>query len=159
VASLPSGILRGVAALRWFFVALALNLATATAFAHQADSLAPTPSAPPPAPKSPVGAADARPNVWPFVLVGAGALTLGTGIWLVHSDHTEAAAPTCTAMPGGHTTCPYATTTTWQGWAFVALGAQLAIAGVAWRLYEVHNARARISLAAGFGDLRLVGTF
>ena len=148
-----------VAASRWFLTALALNLAAAPAFAHEADSLAPTPSAPPPPPKTPVGAAEALPNVWPFVLVGGGALTLGTGIWLVHRDDTEAKAPTCTTMPGGHTTCPYGTATAWQGWAFVALGAQLAIAGIAWRIYEVHNARARVSLAAGFGELRLVGTF
>jgi hypothetical protein len=152
-----------VAASRWFLVAfvlhLVLHLVAAPAFAHEGDSISPTPSSPPPAPKAPVGAADAHPTVWPFVLVGAGALTLGTGIWLVHRDHTDATAPSCTTVPGGHTTCPYGTATLWQGWAFVALGAQLAIAGAIWRIYEVRHASARVSLAAGFGDLRLVGTF
>jgi len=136
-----------------------LHLVSAPAFAHEGDSLAPTPSAAPPAPKAPVGAADAHLTVWPFVLMGAGALTLGTGIWLVHRDHTDAAAPACMTAPGGRAACPYGTATAWQGWAFVALGTQLAIAGVAWRIYEVRHAPARVSLALGLGELRLLGTF
>jgi hypothetical protein len=154
------GIVADVTASRFLLAALIVNLAAAPALAHEADSLspAPRPNATPP-PTTPVGAAEAHLRVWPFVLVGVGALTLGTGIWLVHRDHTDPTAPPCMTVPGGRTTCPYGTATTWQGWAFVAVGAELALAGIAWRIYEVRHTRTSVSLAAGLGNLRLSGTF
>ena len=94
------------------------------------------------------------------MLIGAGALTLGTGIWLVHRDDTEPACPPARRSPLGRTTCPYGTSTSWQGWAVVAIGAQLAIAGAAWRVYEVrHHAKKSVSVVAGLGSLGLTGTF
>jgi hypothetical protein len=152
-----------VAPTRWFLAVLILNVAAAPAFAHEGDSLSPAPPPGSPStvlPKTTTSPAEARPTVWPFVLIGAGALTLGTGIWLVHRDHSDDAAPACTTVSGGRTSCPYGTSTQWQGWGFVALGAQLAIAGVAWRIYETrHHSSTTLSLAAGPGALRLVGTF
>lgn len=143
-------------------LALALEIAATPALAHEGDTtLAPTPAAtPPPPPTSPVGAVEARNTPWPWVLIGAGALTLGTGIWLVHKDDTEPEMPACTASPIGRTTCPYGTSTLWQGWAVVAIGAQLAIAGAAWRIYEVrHHAKKSVSVVAGLGTFGLSGTF
>ena len=93
------------------------------------------------------------------MLVGVGALTLAGGIWLVHRDHTDVTMPTCTAPQYTHTSCPYGTATSWQGWPLVAIGAQLAVAGVAWRVYEVRHARKSVSLVAGLGDLSIVGRF
>jgi hypothetical protein len=95
---------------------------------------------------------------WPFALIGVGALTLGTGAWLVHRDN-QAGTPMCTAGAGGHPICPYATSTEWQGWAFVGIGAQIAIAGVIWRIVESRQAPMKVTLAAGPGAVRLVGTF
>jgi hypothetical protein len=140
--------------------ALVLN-AAAPAFAHEGDTLspAPAPAAPPPPPSSPVGPADAHPTPWPWVVVGAGALTLGTGIWLVNKDDNSPAMPACTTSPIARTTCPYSTATKWQGWAFVALGAQLAVAGVVWRIYEVKHAKKSVTVVAGLGELGLSGTF
>jgi hypothetical protein len=142
-------------------LALAVELAGAPAFAHEGETLAPTPAAtPPPPPTSPVGAVEARNTPWPWVLIGVGALTLGTGIWLVHKNDTDAEMPACTTSPFGRTSCPYATQTFWQGWAVVAIGAQLAIAGAAWRVYEVrHHAKKSVSVVAGLGSLGLSGTF
>jgi hypothetical protein len=133
------------------------SFAARPALAHEGDTLspAPAPAAPPPLPLTPVGPAEARPTPWPWVLVGAGAVTLGTGIWLVYKDDHDASAPACTTSPIGHTTCPYGTSTFWQGWAVVALGAQLAIAGVAWRVYEVRHAKKSVSVVAGLGSLGL----
>lgn len=145
---------------RCFFAGLLLNIAAAPAFAHEGDTVVPGPVAsPPPAPLTPMGPADARETVWPFVVVGLGAVTLGTGVWLVHRDDNNPAMPACTTMQGGHTTCPYSTATQWQGWGFVAIGAQMMLAGIAWRLYEVRRATGHISLAAVPGGLRLGGTF
>jgi hypothetical protein len=140
-------------------LALALNAAAAPAFAHGGDTLSPAPvAAPPPPPTTPVGAVEARNTPWPWVLIGAGALTLGTGIWLVHKDDSDAAMPACMASPIAKASCPYSTATTWQGWAVVALGAQLAIAGAAWRIYEVrHHAKKSVTVVAGLGGI--AGTF
>lgn len=143
-------------------LALALEVASAPAFAREGDDSpgAPAPSAPPPPPPEKVGAASARVTPWPWVLAGAGALTLGTGIWLVHKDDNEVAMPACTTSPLGKTTCPYSTSTFWQGWAVVALGAQLAIAGTIWGIYEVrHRPKKSVSVIAGVGTLGLTGTF
>jgi hypothetical protein len=132
-----------------------LPLAAAPARAHEGDALAP--KAPPatPAPPAPVGPAPARRTPWPWVLIGAGALTLGAGIWLVHKDDTDSAMPACTTSQLGPTSCPYSTATSWQGWAVVALGAQLAIAGAAWRFYEVRHAKTSVTVVAGLGTVGL----
>jgi hypothetical protein len=156
--------MRRMAPSRWFLAAvvldLVLNLAAVPAFAHESDTLVPAPRAPsPPVPAVSVGAAESHAKVWPWLLLGAGALTLGGGIWLVHRDDTDNPAPACTTVPSGRTTCPYGTATAWQGWMFVAIGAQLAIAGAAWRIYEVRHAKQTVSLVAGLGDLSLVGRF
>jgi hypothetical protein len=97
-------------------------------------------------------------KVWQGVLVGAGAVTLGTGAWLVYKDSHDVTGM-CITSPIGRTTCPYSTATRWQGWAFVALGAQLAAAGIVWRVFEVRAANKTVSLAAGLGNLRVIGTF
>jgi hypothetical protein len=93
------------------------------------------------------------------VLVGAGALTLGTGAWLVYKGDQGSNAPACTTSPIGRTTCPYGASTSWQGWGFVALGVELAAAGVAWRVYQVRHAKKSVSVIAGLGGLGLTGTF
>jgi hypothetical protein len=142
-------------------LALALNVAAAPAFAHEGDTLAPAPvAAPPPAPLTPVGPAEVKRNSpWPWALIGAGALTLGTGIWLVHRDNSDANMPACTTSPvNSRATCPYSTATQWPGWAVVAIGAQLAIAGVAWRIYEVrHSPKKTVTVVLAPGGL--AGTF
>jgi hypothetical protein len=132
-----------------------LPLAAAPARAHEGDSVAPVPATVPPPPPAPVGPAAARRTPWPWVLIGAGALTLGAGIWLVHKDDTDAAMPACTTSPIGRTTCPYSTATSWPGWAVVAIGAQLAVAGVIWRVYEVRHAKTSVSVIAGLGSVGL----
>jgi hypothetical protein len=139
---------------------LALQLAAAPAFAHEGDTLTPAPvPSPPPTPTQPLGPAPARVTPWPFVLAGVGALTIGTGIWLVHRDDSDQPAPACTSLANGRTTCPYRTGNFWQGWGLVAIGAQLAAAGVLWRVYEVRHAKTSVSVVAGLGDLGISGTF
>jgi hypothetical protein len=142
--------------------ALATSLASAPAFAHEGDTAAgaPAPSSPPPPPLETLGPVSTRVTPWPWVLAGAGALTLGTGIWLVHKDDTDAAMPACTTSPIGRTTCPYSTKTFWQGWAVVAVGAQLAIAGTVWGVYQLrHHPKKSVNVVAGLGSLGLSGTF
>jgi hypothetical protein len=139
---------------------LALQLAAAPAFAHEGDGLAPAPAVPPPPPPtSPVGAAPARISPWPWVMAGVGVLTLGAGIYVVHRADSENSVPACTTSPIGPASCPYSKPSTWQGWGLVAIGAQLAIAGAAWRVYEVRHARKSVSVIAGLGTLQLAGTF
>jgi hypothetical protein len=134
--------------------------ASRPAFAHEGETLT---SAPPPGSPSPflpatnVSPSETRHKVWPWVFIGVGALTLGTGIWLVHKDDTDASMPMCTTSPIARTTCPYSTATQWQGWAVVAIGAQLAALGIVWEVFQVRRARKSVSLAAGPGGL--VGTF
>jgi hypothetical protein len=139
---------------------LALSLAAAPAFAHEGDTLAPAPVVtPPPPPPSPVGPAPARETPWPFVVVGVGALTLGTGIWMVTRDHSDSGMPACTTMQAGRTTCPFASGSLGLGWGVVAIGAQIALAGVAWRVYEVRHAKTSVSVVAGLGQLGFAGRF
>jgi hypothetical protein len=95
---------------------------------------------------------------WPFALIGVGALTLGAGAWLAYRDN-QGGTPMCTVGAGGHTTCPYATSTQWEGWALVGIGAQLAAAGIIWRIVEARPATTTLSLAAGPGTVGLIGTF
>jgi hypothetical protein len=98
---------------------------------------------------------------WPWVFMGVGALTLGTGIWLAYRDDHDTTAP-CMALPNGRASCPLATSTQWQGWGFVAIGAELAVGGIVWRVVEARRLgrlERNISLVTGLGDLRLVGTF
>jgi hypothetical protein len=77
----------------------------------------------------------------------------------VHKDNTDPSMPACTTAPHAPTMCPYSTASKWQGWAVVAVGAELALAGVAWRIWEVRRAEKRASLMASLDGLHLVGTF
>ena len=99
-----------------------------------------------------------RHSPWPWTLMGVGALTLGTGVWLVYRDNHDG-TPSCTVLPSGRASCPLATSTSWQGWSFVAIGAELAAAGLVWRIVELRRPDRKISLVTGLGDLRLIGTF
>jgi hypothetical protein len=130
------------------------------ASAHEGDTLTslPPPGSPSsllPAPN--VSSSEKSHKVWPWVLVGVGALSLGTGVWLVHKDHTDVSMPACTTSPLGRTTCPYSTATMWQGWAFVAVGAELAAAGVVWEILQVRRNHRHVSVALAPGGL--VGSF
>lgn len=141
--------------------ALVLDAAS-PAFAHEAETLSPLPPPGSPSPYLPttnVAPSEKRHKVWPWVFIGVGALTLGTGIWLVHKDDTTASMPGCTTSQISRTTCPYSTATQWQGWAVVAIGAQLAAVGIVWEVFQIRRERRSVSLAAGLGQLRLVGTF
>jgi hypothetical protein len=129
------------------------------AFAHEADTLSPLP---PTAPSPLLPTADVTPSgkihkVWPWVLIGVGALTLGGGIWLVDKDRSDPAMPACTTSPIGRTTCPYSTASKWQGWSLVAVGAELAAAGIVWEVVQLHREHRAVSVAIAPGGL--VGTF
>jgi hypothetical protein len=138
----------------------AMVLGASPAYAHEGETLT---SVAPPGSQSPylsptnVSPSEKPHKVWPWVFIGVGALTLGTGIWLVHKDDTDTSMPMCTTSPIGRTTCPYSTATQWQGWAVVAIGAQLAALGIVWEVFQVRRAHRAVSLAAGPGGL--VGTF
>jgi hypothetical protein len=128
-------------------------------FAHEADTLSPLP---PTSPSPLLPAADVKPSgkmhkVWPWVLIGAGALTLGGGIWVVHKEDTDPSMPPCTTSPIGRTTCPYSTASKWQGWSLVAIGAELAAAGIVWEVVQLHREHRSVSVAIAPGGL--VGTF
>ncbi|HEX4405755.1 MAG TPA: hypothetical protein VH560_13045 [Polyangia bacterium] len=129
------------------------------AFAHEADTLSPLP---PTAPSPLLPSADVTPSgkmhkVWPWVLIGAGALTLGGGIWVVHKEDSDPSMPACTTSPLGRTTCPYSTASKWQGWGLIAVGAELAAAGIVWEAIQLHREHRSVSLAIAPGGL--VGTF
>jgi hypothetical protein len=140
---------------------LAASLASASARAHEGDTFVPPPTAlTPPPPQEHVAPPTSGVTPWPWVLTGVGALTLGTGIWLVHKDDTDAAMPACTTSQVSRTTCPYSTATMWQGWALVAVGAELAIAGTAWGVYQIrHRPKKSVTVVAGLGSFGLAGTF
>jgi hypothetical protein len=139
-------------------LALAASLATAPAFAHEGDT--PMGAPPPSTPAAPLVPADSHVTPWPWVLAGAGALTLGTGIWMVSKGDSGSAMPACTPSPIGKTTCPYSNATTWQGWGVVAIGAQLAVAGAVWGVYQIrHRPKKSVSVVAGLGTVGLAGTF
>jgi hypothetical protein len=107
---------------------------------------------------SPMKTPPTKYSPWTWALMGVGALTLGTGVWLVYRDNHDVTPP-CTTLPQERTTCPYATSTAWQGWSFVAVGAELAAAGLAWRIVEWRRHESPVSLAAGLDGFRLSGTF
>jgi hypothetical protein len=138
---------------------LAVANVASPAFAHEADTLSPLP---PTAPSPLLPTADVKPSgkmhkVWPWMLIGVGALTLGGGIWVVHDDHTDPSMPACTTSPLGRTTCPYSTASKWQGWSLVAVGAELAAAGIVWEIVQLHREHRGLYVAIAPGGL--VGTF
>ena len=143
-------------------LSVAVSLAGAPALAREGDTpLSGPPASTPAAPSlTPTVTPDSRVTPWPWVLAGAGALTLGTGLWMVSKGDSGSAMPACTPSPIGKTTCPYSNATSWQGWGVVAIGAQLAIAGTIWGVYQLrHRPKKSVSVVAGLGTLGLTGTF
>jgi hypothetical protein len=144
-------------------------LGASTAHAHEGDEQ----SIREPPPAVTTGAPGAAPNLlrpaplkmrpphhspWPWALIGVGALGVGAGAWLAYRDDHDG-TPACTELPNGRASCPLATSTAWQGWSFVVVGAELAAVGIVWRIVESRRLDKQISLVTGLGDLRLIGRF